>query len=54
MEFAAAGLADPELSVKEVAHRMGYGDPACFTRTFVSAMGISPSEYRRRHTWEDQ
>jgi AraC-like DNA-binding protein len=53
MEHAAAKLLDPELSIKEVAYRMGYDDPAYFTRTFVSAMGVPPSEYRRRHAWEE-
>ncbi|MEO3924490.1 helix-turn-helix domain-containing protein [Micromonosporaceae bacterium B7E4] len=46
-------LADPALAttpIHEVANRWGFADPATFSRTFRSVYGISPKDYRRRHT----
>ncbi len=35
------------LSVKEIAARLGYGDPLYFSRHFKAFQGISPSQYRQ-------
>lgn len=45
---AAALLADPELSVLQVATRVGFDSASAFTRAFRSAWGQSPSSYRQR------
>lgn len=40
-------LADPTLGIEEIARRIGYGDPANFTRAFRRWTGQSPSAFRR-------
>jgi len=40
-------LRDPQLSIKEAADLIGYGDQFYFTRVFKQVIGIPPSEYRR-------
>ena len=37
-----------ELTVEEVAYRVGYEDPGAFRKVFLRWMGLSPGEYRRR------
>lgn len=44
---ACALLRAPELSVTQVAARVGIGDPARFSRVFRRVVGVSPSEFRR-------
>ncbi|OBK09996.1 AraC family transcriptional regulator [Mycobacterium asiaticum] len=44
---AAALLADPELSVLQVATRVGFDSASSFTRAFRTAWGYPPSAYRR-------
>ncbi|MEM1110975.1 MAG: helix-turn-helix domain-containing protein [Pseudomonadota bacterium] len=39
-------LANPKLKISEVAYRMGYSDPAAFTRAFTNWQGITPSDWR--------
>ena len=49
----AADLLEPRgLTVREVAHRVGYRQPAQFAKAFRRHHGVSPSEYRtsRRFT----
>jgi AraC-like DNA-binding protein len=46
-ERARALLADPALSVAQVAQRLGYRDAANFSRAFRRQAGVPPSEYRR-------
>lgn len=37
-----------EMPVGEVAARVGFADPLYFSRAFRQAVGVSPSEYRRK------
>ena len=39
-------LLNPNLTVAEIAYRMGYSDPSAFTRAFASWEGVSPSQWR--------
>lgn len=48
-EQATALLADPGVKVLEIAQRLGYRDPANFTRAFRGWTGLAPAEYRRLH-----
>ncbi len=41
-------LGNPKLTVSEVAYRLGYADPAAFTRAFASWTGTTPSKWRLR------
>ena len=41
-------LAHTQLRVAEVAHRLGYENPANFSRAFTQSTGESPSAYRAR------
>src|ERR671928_1216198 len=49
MDRAADLLAGTGLTVKEVAHRVGYRQPAQFAKAFRRRHGVSPSEYRAAH-----
>jgi transcriptional regulator GlxA family with amidase domain len=46
MERAAEFLSDGRLTIREVAHRVGYRQPAQFAKAFRRAHGAAPSEYR--------
>ncbi|MFW5856968.1 MAG: AraC family transcriptional regulator [Planctomycetota bacterium] len=48
IEAACSLLASGELSVKEVAHRLGYPNPYAFSSQFRDAMGVPPSTFRQR------
>jgi AraC family transcriptional regulator, regulatory protein of adaptative response / methylphosphotriester-DNA alkyltransferase methyltransferase len=48
MSRAADLLAQGRLTVREVARRVGYRQPAQFAKAFRRATGVSPSEYRVR------
>jgi AraC-like DNA-binding protein len=39
-------LADPELSIKQIAARCGFGDPFHFSKTFRALDGLTPSQFR--------
>lgn len=39
-------LANPDMSVTDVAGAVGFADPSYFTRVFRKQQGISPTEYR--------
>ncbi|WP_165949229.1 helix-turn-helix domain-containing protein [Kribbella turkmenica] len=47
LNTAKALLAEEELSVGAVARRVGYDDPAYFTRLFTARVGLSPRAFRR-------
>ncbi len=46
MEKAAELLAGRGLTVREVAHRVGYRQPAQFAKAFRRHLGVAPSDYR--------
>lgn len=45
---ARRNLAYTRLTISEIAYRIGFSDPAYFTRVFSRATGISPSAFRTR------
>jgi AraC family transcriptional regulator of adaptative response / methylphosphotriester-DNA alkyltransferase methyltransferase len=48
MDRAASMLADKGLTVREVARRVGYRQPAQFAKAFRRHLGVAPSDYRSR------
>jgi AraC family transcriptional regulator of adaptative response / methylphosphotriester-DNA alkyltransferase methyltransferase len=46
MDRAAEMLASRALTVREVARRVGYRQPAQFAKAFRRLHGVAPSEYR--------
>jgi len=46
MDRAAEMLAERELTVREIAHRVGYRQPAQFAKAFRRRHGSAPSMYR--------
>jgi transcriptional regulator GlxA family with amidase domain len=48
MDRAAELLSRNGFTVREVANRVGYRQPAQFAKAFRGRHGLSPSEYRRR------
>ena len=46
MEKAAELLTSRGLTVREVAHRVGYRQPAQFAKAFRRHVGVAPSDYR--------
>jgi AraC family transcriptional regulator, regulatory protein of adaptative response / methylphosphotriester-DNA alkyltransferase methyltransferase len=46
MQKAADMLATRALTVREVAHRVGYRQPAQFAKAFRRYQGVAPSDYR--------
>jgi AraC family transcriptional regulator, regulatory protein of adaptative response / methylphosphotriester-DNA alkyltransferase methyltransferase len=48
MERAAELLTRRNVTVREVAHRVGYRQPAQFAKAFRRRHGVAPSDYRAR------
>jgi len=48
VKMAARLLETTNLSIKDIAARLGYADPAHFARQFKAVSGSSPGEYRSR------
>jgi AraC family transcriptional regulator len=48
MKRARQLLADPALSVTDVALVVGYGTPSAFSASFRKLFGMTPTEFRRR------
>ena len=46
MQRAAEMLGTRGLTVREVAHRVGYRQPAQFAKAFRRHLGVAPSDYR--------
>jgi AraC family transcriptional regulator, regulatory protein of adaptative response / methylphosphotriester-DNA alkyltransferase methyltransferase len=53
MERAAEMLSGRGLTVREVAHRVGYRQPAQFAKAFRRHHQVSPSTFRSRARYED-
>jgi AraC family transcriptional regulator of adaptative response / methylphosphotriester-DNA alkyltransferase methyltransferase len=47
MQRAAELLSDNGITIREIAHRVGYRQPAQFAKAFRAHHGTSPSEFRR-------
>jgi AraC-like DNA-binding protein len=45
-DVASSLLADPEQQIIDIASRLGYSDPANFSRAFRRYAGVSPRDYR--------
>jgi AraC family transcriptional regulator of adaptative response / methylphosphotriester-DNA alkyltransferase methyltransferase len=48
MDRAADLLGSSQLTVRDVAHRVGYRQPAQFAKAFRRRHGVAPSAYRAR------
>ena len=48
MDRAAELLARRSVTVRDVAHRVGYRQPAQFAKAFRRHLGVAPSDYRSR------
>jgi len=48
MDKARELLADPRLSVKEIAFRLGYAQPPSFHRAFAKSVGQTPKQFQAR------
>ena len=46
MERAAELLGRRSVTVREVAHRVGYRQPAQFAKAFRRHLGVAPSDFR--------
>lgn len=46
-EYACYLLETSALSIKQIAHRVGYDDPLYFSRMFKSRRGLSPKAFRK-------
>ncbi|MDP4276174.1 MAG: AraC family transcriptional regulator [Bacteroidota bacterium] len=51
METAARLLRYSDLSVSEIAYRVGYDTPGSLTKTFRQFYGISPTEYKSNNNY---
>lgn len=49
MEKAADLLKRTELSIKEIAAKVGYHHSSSFDRGFQNKFGVAPADFRRRH-----
>jgi AraC family L-rhamnose operon regulatory protein RhaS len=47
IQIACRLLLDADRSITEIAHEMGFADGAHFSRSFRTAKGLSPREYRK-------
>ena len=48
IRLACRLLTDTSMKVNSICHKVGINDPYYFSRLFSKAIGMSPSEYRRR------
>ncbi len=47
IQLARKLLADPKLSMNEIAYMLGFSDLCHFSRTFKNQLGISPTSYKK-------
>ena len=50
MKRAEELLRDPSIPISDISARVGYADNAYFSKAFRNALGMSPSDYRKRNT----
>ncbi len=50
VELAQTLLAEGELSMADIAHRLGYAEQSAWSRAFARSVGVSPSIWRRDAT----
>ena len=50
MKRAEELLKDPSIPISDISARVGYSDNTYFSKAFRNALGMSPSEYRRKNT----
>lgn len=50
MHLAAAAVTAGDRSTAEIAASLGYERSQAFSRAFAAAFGVTPAQYRRRHT----
>jgi len=50
LEKAKEMLADPAIRINDISDCLGYKDPRSFTKMFKTTLGLTPTEYRNRHT----
>jgi len=48
MQWARTLLRTPDMSVADVAYRVGYEDPFYFSRAFKRVVGVSPARWRKQ------
>jgi AraC-like DNA-binding protein len=56
LEGARRLLESSSFSVTQIAHRTGFGSVSHFSTVFRTRVGVSPSQYRKRHLrwlWEE-
>ncbi len=41
---------NPKMSITEIVFECGFSSPSVFSRSFKDAIGISPSEYKKKHS----
>jgi len=49
MNLAAGYLRDEQISIREIAERVGYESQASFTNAFKRSFSVSPREYKKKH-----
>ena len=49
LERAELALVTSDLSIKDIAKTLGYGDCSYFNRVFKQSEGVSPQQYRENH-----
>ena len=42
-------LTNTELTIAEIAYKVGFNDHTYFTRSFTKTYSLSPIEYRKKH-----
>ena len=50
MRRACQYIERSSMKLNEVAQKVGFSEPAYFSRIFTKIMGMSPSEYRQRES----
>lgn len=53
MTYAKRLLRTTQLSISEIADSLSYYSVTTFCRTFKNALGLSPLQYRKKHTTQD-